>query len=300
MKKTIYILGFIVGLTFTVNAQKKFIGKVKDQFGQPIKGALISEVGTSSNNTLSKDDGTFILQTLAADVIEITYADAKNKRIKSTGTDELEITLDGSDELINMGSSRITQFRKTQAVTTVNSDEILKNASVDVSDALLGVLPLAVRGQNYTTLIIVDGFPRPWAYLAKEEIESVTVLKDAAATALWGARGANGVILVTTKRGSYNTKKITVDYKYGIGLPKPLPRMANSFSYANAVNEALINDGLPVRYTPADISLFSSGTGDTDLYPNVDWINEGLGSHSSNQQINMTFTGGAKGSDTSV
>jgi len=294
MKKAIYILGFVVGLTFTSNAQKKITGKVKDQLGQPVAGALIFEAGISSNNTLSKEDGTFTLNTLKADVIEVVYADAKSKQVKIKGDNQVEIELNRSDEIVNMGNARITEIRKTQAVTTVDADEINKDASVAVSDALMGVTPLAIRGQKYSTLIIVDGFPRPWGYLAKEEIESISVLKDAAATALWGASGANGVIVVTTRRGSYNAKKITVDYKQGIGLPINLPQMANASQYAKAVNEALYYDGLPARYSPADLDAFASGTGDPDLYPNVDWMKEGLGEHSKNHQLNMTFTGGGE------
>jgi len=293
MKKTIYILGFIVGLTFTANAQKKIVGKVKDHLGQPIAGALIYEAGISSNNTLSKEDGTFTLNTLKANVIEVVYADAKSKVVKVKGDSRVEIVLDGSDEIVNMGNAKVTEIRRTQAVTTVGADEISKDASVTVSDALMGITPLAIRGLNSSTLIIVDGFPRDWQYLAKEEIESISVLKDAAATALWGA-SANGVIVVTTKRGSYNAKKISVDYKQGIGLPINLPRMANASQYAKAVNEALYYDGLPARYGTADLAAFASGTGDPDLYPNVDWMKEGLGDYSKNNQLNMTFTGGGE------
>lgn len=287
-------MGFIVGLTFTANAQKKIVGKVKDHHGQPISGALIYEAGISSNNTLSKEDGTFTLNTLKADVIEIVYADAKSKQVKVKGDSKVEIELDESDEIVNMGNAQVTELRKTQAVTTINADEISKDASVTVSDALLGITPLAIRGQKYSTLIIVDGFPRPWEYLAKEEIETISVLKDAAATALWGATGANGVIVVTTKRGSYNSKKITVDYKQGIGLPINLPRMANASEYAKAVNEALHYDGLPARYSTVDFEAFASRTGDRDLYPNVDWMKEGLGDYSKNHQLNMTFSGGGE------
>lgn len=293
MKKTLYILGFFVGLAFTANAQKKIEGKVKDQLGQPISGALIYEAGISSNNTLTKADGTFTLTTLKADVIEVVYADAKSKEVKVKDDRKIEIELDRSDEIVNMGNAQVAEFRKTQATTTVIAEEISKDASVKVSDALLGVSSLSVRGHN-SPLIIVDGFPRSWDYLAKEEIENISVLKDAAATALWGGQGANGVIVVTTKRGSYNAKKITVDYKQGIGLPINLPKMASASEYAKAVNEALYYDGLPARYSAAELDAFASGTGDPDLYPNVDWMKEGLRDNTKNHQLNMTFTGGGE------
>ena len=291
MNKIIYLLSFVLGLTLTANAQKKISGKVTDRTDRPIRGALIQEVGTSSNNTLSKEDGTFVLQTLKVNVIELVLADAKRKRVIANGDGELTIVMDESDVIENMGTSSVTPSRQTQALTTVTSDEILKNSSVSASDAIMGLLPLNFRG-NSSPLVVVDGFPRDWSYLAKEEIESVTVLKDASATALWGARGANGVISVTTKRGKYDSKKISVSYVHGIGLPTNIPQMANASSYANAVNEALTNDGLPVRYSPTDIANFTSGTGDPDLYPNVNWLKQAFRDYTQNNQLNMTFQGG--------
>ena len=291
MNKIIYLLSFVFVLTITANAQKKISGKVTNQDGQPIRGALIQEVGTSSNNTLSKEDGTFVIQTTKVNVIEVVLADAKCKRVTANGNGDLKIVIDESDEIKNMGNSRVTSSRQTQALTTVTSDEIIKNSTVSASDAIMGILPVNFRGHS-SPLVIVDGFPRDWSYLSKEEIESVTVLKDASATALWGARGANGVIVVKTKRGSYDSKKISVSYIHGIGLPTNIPQMADASSYANAVNEALINDGLPVRYSPTDIANFTSGTGDPDLYPNVNWLKEGLRDKTQKNQLNMTFQGG--------
>ncbi len=291
MNKIIYLLSFIVGLTLTTNAQKKISGKVTDQTSQPIRGALIQEVGSSSNNTLSKEDGTFVLQTIKTNVIDVVIADAKCKRVNATGESALIIVMDEADKIENMGNARVTQSRQTQALTTITSDEILKNSTVSVSDAIMGVLPVNFRGHS-SPLVVVDGFPRDWSYLAKEEIESVTVLKDASATALWGSRGANGVISVVTKRGSYDSKKISVSYIHGIGLPTNMPQMADALSYVNAVNEALTNDGLPLRYSQTDIANFTTGTGDPDLYPNVNWLKEGLRDYTEKNQLNMAFQGG--------
>ena len=171
MNKIIYLLSFVLGLTLTANAQKKISGKVTDRTDRPIRGALIQEVGTSSNNTLSKEDGTFVLQTLKVNVIELVLADAKRKRVIANGDGELTIVMDESDVIENMGTSSVTPSRQTQALTTVTSDEILKNSSVSASDAIMGLLPLNFRG-NSSPLVVVDGFPRDWSYLAKEEIRS--------------------------------------------------------------------------------------------------------------------------------
>jgi TonB-linked SusC/RagA family outer membrane protein len=291
MNKIICLLSLVIGVNLMASGQKKISGQVIDHTGLPIKGALIQEVGKRSNNTITNEDGTFVLQTIKADVIDVVIADAKFKRVIANGDSVLKIVIHESDLIEDMGHVKVTPSRQTQALTTVNSDEILKNSSVSVSDAITGVLPVNFRG-NSSPLIVVDGFPRDWSYLAKEEVESVTVLKDASATALWGARGANGVISVTTKRGTYDSKKISISYVHGIGLPTNMPQMADAPSYANAINEALSNDGLPLRYSPVDIANFSSGTGDPDFYPNVNWLKEVLQDYDEKNQLNLTFQGG--------
>ncbi len=118
-----------------------------------------------------------------------------------------------------------------------------------------------------TPLFVVDGFARPLEYINLSEIESISVLKDGAATALWGGRGANGVVLITTKRGMYSKKEIKVDYKFGLGLPVNQPEFADAYTYAKARNEALRYDGLQ---PDMDEASFLAG-GNRDLYPNVDW-----------------------------
>ncbi len=150
-----------------------------------------------------------------------------------------------------------------------------------------------LRGSD-NPLIVVDGFPRPIECLNTVEIESVTVLKDGPATALWGARGANGVILVTTKRGQYNTKmQVNVNYKYGMDFPINQPEFANGYEYAAALNEALYYDGLEMQYTRNELDAFKNGS-NRDLYANSDWLGEGLRKHTVNNQLDINFRGGGK------
>ena len=109
-------------------------------------------------------------------------------------------------------------------------------------------------------LVLVDGFERGLTNMTIEEIESVQVLKDGAATALMGARGANGVILVNTKRGIYNSFDVDVNYRHGFDFPVNRPEMADAYTYAMAQNEALYYDGLPLQYTKRDLERFKDGT----------------------------------------
>ena len=198
--------------------------------------------------------------------------------------------------------------RKTQAVSTISADEISKNATPNVSNTLYGLLPglsvmqqtgwtddaaTLLRGYN-NPLIVVDGFARPLSYLNTAEIESVTVLKDGAATAVWGTRGANGVILITTKRGEYNTKmQIDASYKFGMDFPINQPKFANGYEYASALNEALYYDGLEPQYTREELDAFRNGS-NRDLYADTDWMKEGLRKHTINNQLDISFHGGGK------
>ena len=184
--------------------------------------------------------------------------------------------------------------RQTSAVSTVTSEELEKNSTPNPYNTLYGLLPglsvlqqtgwtdnakLIVRGRGSLNgaepLIIVDGFPRPLEYLNVAEIESVSVLKDGAATAVWGPRGANGVIVITTKRGKEAKMSIDVNYRFGMGLPINQPKFVDAYTYAQAKNEALLLDGLQPQYTNAHLEAFRNGS-NRDLYADTDWLNEGL------------------------
>ena len=193
---------------------------------------------------------------------------------------------------VDLGTQTTTEFRKTQAVSTIYANELEKNATPNPYNALYGLLPglttlqntswesekarMNIRGRGSlngdTPLFVVDGFVRPIEYINLSEIESVSVLKDGAATAIWGGRGANGVVLITTKRGIYEKKEIKVDYKFGMGLPINQPDFVDAITYAKLRNEALRNDGL---MPDMDEAGFASGI-HSDLYPNVDWQKEAL------------------------
>ncbi|WP_315084002.1 SusC/RagA family TonB-linked outer membrane protein [Bacteroides heparinolyticus] len=228
---------------------------------------------------------------------------------KETGTLLLQNSTE--NKTVDLGMYASGEKQKTQSVSTIYSDELDKNAVVSPYNALYGLLPglsvmqntawgteksrLNIRGRGSLNgdapLIVVDGFVRPMELINLSEIESISVLKDGAATALWGGRGANGVVVVTTKRGEYNKKDIRVNYKYGWGLPVNQPEFANAHTYALARNEALRNDGLQ---PDMDVDGFRKADGSNDLYPNVDWQKEALRNHTVNHQLDILFRGGGK------
>lgn len=196
------------------------------------------------------------------------------------------------DAVISVAYGKQKKSTITSAISTVTSEDI-ENASVTNSgNALYGKLAgllvkqsagtpgsdvpkLYVRGIGTNTgatdvLILVDGVERGLDQVMLEDIESVSVLKDAAALSLYGVRGANGVVLVTTKRGSNSKLKVGVDLDYGIQMPQLMPDLINSAEYATYMNQAALNDGLSAPYTSDEIQKFA--TGNSPLYPNVNWF----------------------------
>lgn len=221
--------------TQSVQQKQKISGRVVDASGEPIIGATIKEKGTS-NGTISDFDGNFVLEVSPSSVLEISYIGYQSQTIKSDGSQPLSITLKEDtqtlEEVVVVGYGVQKKANLTGAVSSVKMDEILGDRPVtSVSDALLGAMPglqvtgtsgrpgsemsFNIRGTNSINggnpLVLVDNVEMDINMLNPEDIESVTVLKDAAASAIYGARAAFGVILVTTKKGSTDSS-VSINY----------------------------------------------------------------------------------------
>lgn len=150
-----------------------------------------------------------------------------------------------------------------------------------------------LRLHSHSPLILVDGFPRELDDLTGLEIEEVTVLKDAAAAALYGVKGANGVVMITTKRGQATPLQVTAKYQFGFATATRTPEFADAYTYAYYMNQASQLDGIAPRYTNADLNGFYNGA-DPYAYPNVDWWGQIFDNHGTNNRLQFTFTGGSK------
>ena len=187
-----------------------------------------------------------------------------------------------------------------------------KSPEVDISNALYGQfsgllvktgssvydsnqsrLKLALRMHGHSPLVLVDGYPRNVDDLTGIEIENITVLKDAAAAALYGVKGANGVIMITTKRGQDSPLKVTANYHYGYVTAFRAPEFADAYTYGFFMNEARSLDGLPAKYSEGELLALYSGQYPY-AYPNVNWWNEVYRNHGDNHRAQFTFTGGNK------
>jgi TonB-dependent SusC/RagA subfamily outer membrane receptor len=202
----------------------------------------------------------------------------------------------------------------TSAVSTISGQDIEKNTVFSLGNALFGKVPGLIVDQNsgepgndlpgfslrgVTTfgfarapLVLVDGFIRDLNSVSVFDVESISVLKDASASAMYGIQAANGVILVTTKAGQEGKSKVTVDFSTGFQSPTRLPQYYQSADFAKMYNQALTNDKLPTLFSAADIAGYESG--DKKLYPNVDWMQETLRSDAPITSINISSSGGNK------
>lgn len=205
-------------------------------------------------------------------------------------------------------------WRNAAAVSKASGTKLQKSFTQNVLNTLYGELPgltvmsgsgepgndnptLNVRGfnsfdtSNRNALVLVDGYETTLESLSNYEIESIQVLKDASATAIYGMRGANGVILVTTKRGADMPLQVSFTAQAGVNTPFNQPKFLDSYNYAMLYNEARANDGLAPEYDEQDLEAYRSGS-NKYLYPNVDWYFELLNKVSVNQNYNLNFRGG--------
>ncbi|WP_294626985.1 SusC/RagA family TonB-linked outer membrane protein [uncultured Bacteroides sp.] len=233
------------------------------------------------------------------------------------------LTAQEQDSLLARKSKTVVEYGRglsfglkesTTATATAGEEELSHKKSINNSNMLYGLIPglqvlqnagnawddaatLRVRGygtsSSTTPLVLVDGFERSLDQISADEIESVTVLKDAASTALYGIKGANGVILVKTKRGKEGKPEINFSYQFTMGTPRRLPELADGYTYATALNEGLANDGLSARYSAEELEAFRTQS-HPDAYPNVDWWNEALRDHSFGNNLTFSAKGGGQ------
>jgi len=220
------------------------------------------------------------------------------------------------DQTIDVGAQKtFTREQSTAAVSVITRENVDKRSAKNIGNSIIGqgnglisldgtgtyfaknptfyVRGLQTLNNNNTPLILVDGIEREISIVTPEEVESVAILKDAAATALYGYKGANGAILITTKRGKYQTKEMSAHFDPLINYQIDRPKFVNGATYAAAINEALANDGRAARYNENAMAAFQNGTLPYQ-YPNVDWVGETFRHHGVTNKIGVDFTGGGE------
>lgn len=296
---------------------KKVQGTVKDAAGEPVIGATVMVKGTN-NGTITDFDGNFVLDAPEGSVLEISYIGYKTQQLAATSGRSLAVTMkedtEVMDEVVVVGYGTQKKVNLTGSVETIKSDKIVSKPVVSLQDALAGeaagmtvTQSSAQPGRNNTQirirgvgtwgdadpLVLVDGVAMKMEDVMPGDVESISVLKDAASAAIYGSRAANGVILITTKQGAKG--KVSVSYSGNVGVQTPtrVPKMAKSWQYAELYNQGMENEGKSSSLFPQDrIDRMKAG-GDPDvLEGSTDWYDELL--HPAMQHShNVTIQGGS-------
>lgn len=291
-------------------------GTVVDESGLPIIGANVIEAGTT-NGIMTDIDGKFSLSVSAGSKIQVSYIGYLSQEIKVGNKKSFEVVLkedtQALEEVVVVGYGTQKKGVVTGSIATAKGDDIIKSPTQNLGQALAGRLPglvvsngsgepgadgvtINIRGKSTTgnndPLILIDGIAGRGSLdrLNPNDIESITVLKDASA-AIYGSRSANGVILVTTKRGKTGKPSISYSFNVGVQQPTRVPDLADAATFAEVTNELESYDGRDPRYTADEIELFRNGQ-DPIHYPNTNWADEVLKKGALQQRHNISVSGG--------
>lgn len=311
--------------TVTPQQQKKsnlITGLITEADGNPVVGATIVVKGTT-DGVLSDVDGRYSIKAKEGDVLEFRFigynTDTKTVKKETNINVRLVEASMSLDDVVVIGYG---QQKKESVVASINSigpSELVikqRNLKNGIAGQIAGVIAVQrsgepgndgaafyIRGESSyaggtSPLVLVDGVPRSMDDIDVDEIESFTVLKDAAATAVYGAEGANGVVLITSKRGKAQKTSVSVSAQYSIVTPTRMPGIMDSYDYMSLYNEAYWNDkGNPFKehfvpeVTPEALEMYRTGA-DTDLYPNANWMDL-LNNQTQSQRYTINFRGGS-------
>lgn len=322
------LLPIIILLLAGMNAwaqTKQVSGVVTDGTGETVIGASVLEKGTT-NGTITDLDGKFILTVNENAVLQISYVGYTTLEVPVKGKTSFNITLKEDSEMLEevvvVGYGAQKKESVVGAISQVSNKELLQSPAANVSQAISGKIAgvitsqtsgalgsddtqIYIRGRatfagDAQPLVLVDGVEREFSQIAPDDIETISVLKDASATAVYGVRGANGVMLITTKRGKEQKPEVSLTANWQIQSPTRTDTYLDSYQSVMLLEEALANDGLPSQYSASDIEMFRRSvagelTGvDAMLYPNVDWYDEVLNSTAPAQRYNVSVRGGTK------
>ncbi len=297
----------------TQNGKKTIKGKVIDQKGAPLPGASVNIKGTSIGN-ITDASGYYILDAKEGDILKFSFIGYKDQEVKVGSKTAIDIILQEDvttlDETVVVGMGKQRKASVVGSISTIAVNDLriptrsLTNAlagrmagAVVVQrsgepgsdDASFWIRGISTFGSNQSPLILVDGVERSMSNLSVEEIESISILKDASATAVYGVRAANGVVIVTTRKGIAQKPSVELKMEYGMSDLPRLPKYLDGPSYAQMYNEALGRENYSQEY----IENTRLGT-DPYLYPNVNWFNEIFKKYGSNAQTTINVRGGGE------
>jgi TonB-linked SusC/RagA family outer membrane protein len=322
MKRLIILLiGFhCVALAFAQSIQLK--GKVTSTDGEELIGVTIKVEG-STKGTVTDIDGNYQLNVQKGDRLSFSYLGFAKTTLDVGNQTQLNVTLvpeqNSLDEVVVVGYGKAKRITMTGSVSAITAREIRNIPTSSVQNALYGKLPgfftqqrsgqpgkdasdFFIRGVSSLNsdgnqpLIIVDDVQYSYDQLQQiniNEIESISILKDASTTAIYGIKGANGVLVVKTRRGVEGKPQINLRLETGLQMPVRTPDFLNAYETAGLVNEAYRNDGLVEPFSATDLQLYQDHS-DPYGHPDVNWYNEIFKKTAYQQNANIDISGGSK------
>lgn len=345
-KTKFLLMMLMVFATFTSAIAQSINGKISDEKGEGLPGVNVLVKGTNTG-AISDAKGMYAVNAAKNAILVITYVGFNSKEVAVNGRTAIDInlTVDNKslEEVVVVGYGTQRKVTVTGAVVAVQGDKLLRSPSVEISNSLAGRLPglvviqtsgepgadgakISIRGTNTlgnnSPLIVIDGVPDRDGGIGRlngNDIESISVLKDASA-AIYGARAANGAILVTTKKGKVGKPTITYNLNVGFSQPARIPQMSNASEYAKIMNELPIYKTIPdaewgaawssiqskgtytsptagttinANYSPEAVKGYAAGT-DKWKYPNTDWFGDAFKTWSPQTSHNLSISGGSE------
>lgn len=296
--------------------KRKISGKVFDEKGIALPGVSVFIRGQEQKGTITSADGSYSIEAAKGNILVFSFVGMKNEQVEVADNSVLNVTLSESNQVLE--EAVVVGYgtqRKASVVGSISSVKVsdLKIPGGSVTNALAGrmagivavqrsgepgadasdfwIRGISTFGTNNKPLILVDGIERDIKSIEADEIETFSILKDATATAVYGVRGANGVVIVTTRKGKEGTGKPTVNFRseFGVTGPTKMPKFVNSNQFATLYNEAIGKQ----YYSQEAIDAYANNT-DPDLYPNVDWIGSLFKDNAANQKYSLNISGGGK------
>lgn len=324
-------LALVIFITSSVMMQAQthsVSGRVSDEKGELLAGIAVYEKGTT-NGTLTDEKGQYTITPTGADpVLVFSALGYEEQEIAVNKRPLIDVALvtviNELDEIVVVGYGTQRKISVVGSQASIKTEQIkMPSASLSsvVAGRLAGVVSVQrtgepghdetdiwIRGistfanQHSRPLVLVDGVERSFNNIDPEDIESFTVLKDASATAVYGVRGANGVIIIKTKPGKVGKPKFAVDYYESMTRLTQIPKLADAYTYMDAANEAYMNSRGTILYTPQYIEATRKADGlipndnpkmyNSYLYPNVNWINELFKPLGHNRRAQISVRGG--------
>jgi len=314
----ICLLSFLLLPVFGQNNGRKVItGTVEDKSG-PIIGASVILKDNPGVGQTTDVKGKFSIKAGNTDVLVISYVGYETKELIVGSEQTVKIVLTDKstslEETVVVGKGTQRKVSVIGAISTIDVKD-LKLPTSSITNALAGniagivavqrsgepgknvsdfwIRGISTFGANSGALILVDGIERSMNEIDPEDIESFSILKDASATAVYGVRGANGVVMITTKRGKAGKVNISVKAETSVSYSQRMPQYVDSYNYAKLANEARVVRGESPIYNKEELSIIKYGL-DPDIYPNVNWQKEVLQPYTQNYRAGLNISGGGE------